>query len=226
MPCKSAIIVQARMSSTRFPNKVLYEVAGKPLLGYLLDRLRTIEKCGDLIVATSKESSDDALEEYCQVEGLRCFRGSLDNVAQRFLDVMSTYHYGAAIRISGDSPLLDPAIVQRAWQFFEEKKVDIVTNVQKRTFPPGQSVEVFSYTALNRAVDEMRDQEDREHVTSYFYKHPEDFEIYNVESIQDFSSTRMVVDSPDDMVSFEKVVSVMKKDPASYGLNELMAFYL
>ena len=113
-------IIQARMSSTRLPGKVLITVANKPLIQYLIDRLSLCRMLGDITVATSLAQSDDLLESYCRVTGLQCFRGALDDVAGRFNAVLENYKHDAFVRINADSPLIDPDLIDKGISIFSE----------------------------------------------------------------------------------------------------------
>src|SRR3954453_19643168 len=110
----TAVIVQARSSSTRLPNKVLTEVGGKPLLGYLLERLEHTTLIDDVMVATSDEADDDAVASFCRAAGVDCHRGALDDVAGRILGAVQARGLDSFVRISGDSPMLDQSLVDRA----------------------------------------------------------------------------------------------------------------
>ena len=135
-------IVQARMSSMRLPGKSLRPLCGKPMLQYVLESLAQVDELAETIVATSSDPSDDPIAEFCDQFGSVCFRGSLDHVAERFLQTANARGLSAFVRVSGDSPLLDPRFVARAVDLFVESNADVVTNVFPRTYPPGMSVEL------------------------------------------------------------------------------------
>ncbi|MEZ4372061.1 MAG: NTP transferase domain-containing protein [Polyangiaceae bacterium] len=218
-----AIIIQARMSSSRLPGKVLRPIAGKPLIAWLLERLE-VAGLGELVwVATSDAPSDDPIVEYCSSTGRNCVRGPLDDVAARFLTVMSQRGHRAAARISGDSPLLDPTLVREAIEIFEAKSVDLVTNVNPRTYPPGQSVEVFSRSALERAYSTMEAASEREHVTPRLYSSP-DFSVRNFSSPTDLSGIRLVVDTPEDFSRMERLLQALPS-PTSAPLADIVKCY-
>src|SRR5689334_213909 len=125
-------VVQARYSSRRLPGKVLQEVAAKPLLAYLLERLARCSTLRGIVVATSVEKSDDAIARFCIERGIELYRGPLADVLGRFVGAAETLNLDALVRINGDSPLLDPAIVDQAVELFEQGDVDLVTNVHPR----------------------------------------------------------------------------------------------
>jgi spore coat polysaccharide biosynthesis protein SpsF len=216
------VVVQARMSSVRYPGKVLQMVNGKPLLKYLLESLYRCESVNRLVVATSNKKSDDPVEELCRNIGVDYYRGSLDNVAQRFLEAINVYKFDAFIRLSGDSPLLDYRLVDRAVRIFQSAHFDLVTNTLKRTFPKGQSVEVLDSTIFITTYAKMLAFDEREHVTRYFYTHNEEFAIYNFVSEKAYGNLELSVNTPEDMRRFKAIINSMEKPHWEYNFEELI----
>lgn len=198
------IIVQARMSSSRLPGKVLHPVAGRPLLSYLLESLAHCRNAGPVVVACSAEPSDTPIAEFCEQTGTRCFRGPLHDVMGRF--AMAADALGALqfARVCGDSPLLDHRLIDHAIALFWAHRPDLVTNLHPRTFPAGQSVEVVDRTAFGHALADSTDPAEREHVTQFLYRHADRFEIVNFTAGADWSGHRMAVDEPGDLARFAK----------------------
>jgi len=213
------------MSSQRFPGKVLHAVSGKPVLGYLLERLRQCREIAHIVVASSDDSSDDAIARYCREHGVACFRGALDDVAARFAAVLVRYRFDGFVRVCADSPLLDHHLVDRAVRIFRHDACDVVTNVMRRTYPRGQSVEVVNADVFLAARADFTDADDREHVTRFFYRNPERFTIRSFSALMDLSDIRLCVDTPDDMRQFAALVSAMKQPHWSYSLTEIIALY-
>lgn len=218
-------IVQARNSSQRLPGKVLREVDRVPVLGYLLDRLAMCKRVQSIIVATSDQTDDTTIERYCMSRGLTCIRGPLDDVAERFRLAIGVTKADAFVRISADSPVMDPAIVDRAVELFSSRACDLATNVRVRTFPKGQSVEVLKAATFLNACAEFDDARDKEHVTTYFYRHPDRFRIESFENERNLGDMSMAIDTLEDWVRFKVVIGNMTRPPASYGLNELIELY-
>ena len=135
-------IIQARMSSQRLPGKVLKEVQGRPLLDYVCKRISKSRLLQNTVVATSDHSSDDPVFEYCLNQGIECYRGPLEDVAGRFAGALLNYGAPAFLRISADSPFIDPELIDEAIRHFQSGKYEIVTNVFPRSFPKGQSLEI------------------------------------------------------------------------------------
>jgi spore coat polysaccharide biosynthesis protein SpsF (cytidylyltransferase family) len=220
---KIGIIIQARMSSRRLPGKTLLPLCGRPLLGHLLDSLRQVRGTDALLVATSVDSSDDPIAAFCAAEGLPCRRGPLDDVARRLFEAARAHGLDAFVRICGDSPLLDHRLVERAVDLFRRGRADLVTNVARRTFPKGQSVEVVRLAALVRALEAMGDPGQREHVTGYFYACPERFAIEAFESDRDQGGANLCVDTPEDRDRLEALLSMLTAPHWTYGWERLLA---
>lgn len=191
-------IIQARMSSTRLPGKVLLPLAGIPMLGRVHARLARASGLSCILVATSQTASDDALADYCHRHAIPCQRGSLDDVAGRLLTCAQMQGATAFLRISGDSPLIDPMIVDQAIALHAAHNADLTTNVQTRSFPKGQSVEIIRTAALASAFPLFRDAQDHEHVTRYFYAHPGQFRIHNMTCDEPWGAIQLSVDTQAD----------------------------
>lgn len=214
-------IIQARMKSDRLPGKVLHQVHGKPMLEYLLERLEQCTSLDSVVVATSTDQSDDPVERFCRERGRDCYRGSLSNVANRFRDVLDVYRFDAFVRISGDSPLLDPKLVDLGVEHFEGGQFDLVTNVFPRSYPRGQSVEVIGADTFRRAADATKTDDEREHVTLLFYRNPDKFRIFNFTADVDYTGFQLAVDSIADMERFEAIVDAMEGPHWQYGLEQI-----
>ena len=215
-------IIQARMSSRRLPGKVLRCALGKPLLLYLHDRISRCSFLDAVIVSTSTRQSDDPIAELCRRSDIACFRGSLHNVAARFNDTLEVYQLDAFVRISGDSPLLDQRLIDQALALFRRKPCDLVSNVFPRTFPPGQSVEVVHRKAYRRTLALMTDKYDREHVTPFFYRHPDRYRIVNMSADREYGRLHLAVDTLQDFEAFEAIVRQMESPHWQYSLEQIV----
>jgi spore coat polysaccharide biosynthesis protein SpsF (cytidylyltransferase family) len=149
---------------------------------------------------------DDAIESYCTSINIDCFRGSLKNVAERLRDAADWCNASEFMRVSGDSPLILASVADDVIKLYQENNVDLATNVQRRTFPKGFSIEVVRVNALRRAQPMMFDGE-AEHVTSVFYRRPEDFRIINLSSGSDWGSIQMSVDTQADFMLIERMIA-------------------
>jgi len=219
---KLGIIIQARMSSSRLPGKVLQSILGKPMLQYLLERLEHRDAHDPVIVATSSDASDREIADFCRSHGILCHRGPLENVALRFSEAARAASLDAFVRVNGDSPLLDQRLVDKGVALFREGKWDLVSNVQKRSFPKGQSVEVIRGAPFHRAINALVDSEDREHATRYFYREEARFKILNFESGHSWSTVSLSVDTAADKAHVEAILTRMDRPHWEYDLSQIM----
>lgn len=193
------LVVFARADSRRLPGKVLRDVAGRPLLGRVLDRLRHVPGTPPVIVATSDRPVDDAVAAFAGGEGVAVFRGAGDDVLGRARACAAAHGLDPLVRISGDSPFLPGALVGRVLALFGDARPDVATNVFPRGFPPGASVEALSVAVLGRLDAEVRDAADREHVTTFVYRHPDRFTITNLGAADpSWASVRLTVDTEEE----------------------------
>jgi spore coat polysaccharide biosynthesis protein SpsF len=195
---KTLIIVQARMTSTRLPGKVLQPLAGEPMLTRLVDRLRRVKHADGLVIATTTNATDDPIAALCAEQGVPCHRGSEHDVLSRYADAAGLHGAEVVVRITSDCPLIDPALIDQVIAVYEEGDSDYVSNMLPPTWPYGMAVEVFSASALTQAHAEATQAAEREHVTPFLYWHPERYRLRNVASPVDLSHHRWTVDTPED----------------------------
>ena len=192
-------IIQARMGSTRLPGKTLMKVGEDTLLGYELKRVSLAKKIDYIVVATTTNKEDDAVEGLCRELKVDCFRGSEDDVLDRFYQCSLKYpDYGTIVRLTGDCPLIDPVVIDRVISFFLTEDYDYTSNVLIETFPDGLDVEVFTREALAEAAHEAKLLSEREHVTLYLRNQPK-FKKGNLASTPNLSNFRLTVDEPADL---------------------------
>ena len=225
MVARIGAIVQARMSSQRFPNKVLHEVAGKPMLQYLLERLEHCSCLDTIVVATSAEASDKAIVDHCKEHGIAFYQGPIHDVAGRFKEVLDRYQFSSFVRVNGDSPLLDQHLIEKAVDIFFKGNFEIVTNVLKRTYPKGQSVEVLRADTFRNGYELMGKNEHFEHVTTFFYDRPDNFRMQNFALAENLSEIHLSVDTRRDMNTFAAIISKMDRPHWQYGLEEILSIH-
>ena len=192
------LIVQARMTSTRLPGKVLLPLAGEPILTRLVHRLRRVQRAHGIVIATTTNPTDDPIAALCAQLGVPCYRGSEHDVLSRYADAARLHGADAVVRITSDCPLIDPALIDQVIAVYEEGDSDYVSNMLPPSWPYGMAVEVFSAAALQQAHAEATQAAEREHVTPFIYWHPERYRLRNVASPVDLSHHRWTVDTPED----------------------------
>lgn len=237
---RTHVIIQARMGSTRLPGKVLMPLAGKPALSQLIGRVSSAATPDRIILATSILPSDDPIAAYCSENGLPCVRGSESDVLARYLQALEAHPSEIVVRITGDCPLMDPAIIDRLVTGLKEHPCapDYHSNtLAPRMIPHGLDVEVFLAEAIRRAGREARAMEEREHVTPYLYRNPRIFSILRAAHPEDISHHRWTLDTPEDHHFLEKVlgalptgayswrdtVKVLKQNPDWMAINATVA---
>ena len=194
----SLCLIQARMSSSRMPGKVMAKILDIPLILLQLERLRLSKKLTDLIVLTSDDKSDDILVELLTKYGIKFYRGQLNNVYERYRSYLlnEKLENQTIVRVTADCPLIDWDLMDKIINFFETENFDYVSNTLNRTFPRGLDVEVFRAKALIDASEFFVLSEfDKEHVTPVFYLNPEFYKIGNFEIETDYSNLRWTVDT-------------------------------
>jgi spore coat polysaccharide biosynthesis protein SpsF len=216
-------VVQARMGSTRLPGKVLGELGGRAALSWLLERLGRASELNAVVVATSEQAADDPVAELCARLGSPVHRGPLADVAARVLGAAEAHALDALVRVNGDSPLLDQRLVDRGVVLLRESGADLVSNVQPRSFPPGQSVEVLRTAALRLAVARMEQPGDREHVTPWLYRHPGEVRIVRFAQDPPVTEPSLTLDEPADRVRLEGILARMERPHWEYRWDEIVA---
>ncbi|MEY3856036.1 MAG: hypothetical protein RJA45_506 [Actinomycetota bacterium] len=191
-------VIQARMSSTRLPGKVLKDVLGEPMVIRQLERISRSKLIDQIVVATSTETSDDPLAAAVEQAGYRVFRGSLDDVLSRFQTLRTELNPTHIVRLTADCPLTDPAVIDAIIEQHVATEVDYTSNVISRTFPRGLDAEVFTVAALDRLSALDLSDDEHEHVTLGFYKRPGEFTLTNYAGAADNSHLRWTVDNPED----------------------------
>lgn len=219
-----ALIVQARMGASRLPGKPLLKVLDKPLLLYLVERLKRVKYGSKLVVATTRERRDFPIVDLMQKEGIRVIRGSEEDVLSRYLLAARELDAKIIVRITADCPLIDPAIIDGAIHLFLKAKppCDYLSNTLERTYPRGMDVEVFSRKALERANRDASSMSEREHVTLYLYRHPELFTLRGFCYKENFSHLRLTVDTKDDFFLIKKIVEFLYPKNPHFRLEDML----
>lgn len=217
------IIVQARMTSTRLPGKVLLPLGGEPMLVRLLERLHRVQRVHGIVIATTTNTSDDPIAALCAQRGVPCHRGSEMDVLSRYAEAARLHGADVVVRITSDCPLIDPALIDEVIATYEEGGSDYVSNMLPPTWPYGMAVEVFSAAALAQAHAESKLDAEREHVTPFLYSHPERYRLRNVASPVDLSFHRWTVDTPEDYELVRRLFEALYPIGHNFTLTDVLA---
>lgn len=244
MPNNILILVQARISSSRFPGKVLKEIQGKPILIHQLDRIAQIKTKTKLVVITSDQSSDDILVQVVKDYGYEVFRGSMDDLLDRHYQAALVYGAKIIVKIPSDCPLIDPKIIDQVLGYYltSGSKFDFVSNLHPASYPDGNDVEVMSFSALKNAWKQAKKPLEREHTTPYFWENPDKFSIGNfgweshlkldmshrftLDYAEDFEFIKHVYDRlfpGNKNFSLQDILDLLEQEPQLMELNEMYA---
>jgi len=234
---KTAAIIQARMGSTRLPGKVMKNLKAKPVLWHVIERVKQAENIDEIIIATTTHERDKIIFEKAKEWGVKAYRGSEEDVLERYYEAANNYETDTIVRITSDDPLVDPFIVDNLIGCFNDKEYSLVTNSseEKRTFPIGLDVEIFSFNVLKEAYNNAAEKYQREHVTPYIYENFRN-DIYIYHNADDYSDFRWTLDTIEDYkfmkeiynnlyngkynFYFKDIISFLKKNPQIRKINE------
>jgi spore coat polysaccharide biosynthesis protein SpsF len=223
MKNKVTAIIQARMTSTRLPGKVLMEVMGRPLLSYQIERLRFSRMIDKIIIATTVNKEDDPIVKLCQKDGLDFYRGSEDDVLDRYYQTAKRYNSKHIMRLTGDCPLIAPDICDSIANAYFERDIDYIRTGE--TFAEGIDCEVIGFEALTRAWFEAESKAEREHVTLYNRNYPERFMTMIKENETDDSSYRITVDEEEDFIVVKVILENLYKGSDDYfNIREIKSY--
>jgi spore coat polysaccharide biosynthesis protein SpsF len=207
-------IIQARMGSTRLPGKILKNVDDDvPSLQHTIEQLKFSKNIDKIVIATTDLPEDDIIEKFVQKQNVDCFRGSAENVLDRYYQCAKIFEFEGIVRITADCPLIDPYITDKVIQVFKDDKLDYVPNVFPRTFPDGLETEVIRFPALEIAWKNAKLPSEKEHVTPYFKNNKESFKIKNVENKTDLSHLRWTLDYQEDLELIREIIKKIHKKP-------------
>tara|TARA_Y100000741_G_scaffold236327_1_gene180791 strand:+ start:851 stop:1525 length:675 start_codon:yes stop_codon:yes gene_type:complete len=221
----ATVIIQARTSSKRFPNKVLKKLFDRQILYFLYLRLRKSKIIKKIIVSTSNLKVDKKIIKICRKNKILFFKGSHKNVVSRLYLTAKKFNLNFFVRINADSPVLDMSLVNKGIKIYKSKKVDLVTNVFPRSYPKGQSVEVIRTSALKKILKKSLEQDDKEHVTRYIYKNPEKFKIINFKNKINKSNINLSIDKKQDLVNMKKRLKKYKNNLINMKVKQLIQVY-
>lgn len=231
---KSVAIVQARMGASRLPGKVLADLCGQPMLQRLLDRVRAADGIDEIVVATTTQPPDDELVAWLRARGIAYFRGSEQDVLDRFYQCARQHAADVIVRVTADDPLKDPGLIAAAIRACtSSESIDYCSNSLVASYPEGLDIEVVRSRALERAHREATKLSDREHVTPYIWRHPQLFRLHSLQYERNLADWRWTVDKPadlefmravfghfaDPLVPFTQVIAWLERNPAVRAIN-------
>jgi len=219
------VIIQARLSSTRLPGKVLKSVLGKPLLWYLIDRVKQAKEIKNVVIATTTNEVDAPIVEFARLNGIDLFRGSETDVLGRYYEAALQHKADIIVRVTSDCPLIDPEIIDSTIRLYKSSGAQYAANTvppETSKYPDGTDVEVFGIEALKRAHEECKDPFDREHVTFYFWKRNNGFRLTQLKYDKDYSKYRFTIDYPEDFEVIKFVFEELKRRGSFGHMEEII----
>ncbi|QTN00386.1 NTP transferase domain-containing protein [Sediminibacillus dalangtanensis] len=223
---KIIAIIQARMGSTRLPGKVMKEVLNKTLLEYEIKQVKSAALIDEVIVATTKNRSDDRIVDLCKKLSIPTFRGAEQDVLSRYYEAATEYKGDIIVRLTADCPLIDPAVIDKViLEYLKHKKnYDYVSNTIVRTYPRGMDTGVLSYRTLKEINAYATSESDREHVTSYLYRVPGKYRTFAVTNEEDLSNYRLTVDTKEDFEVVANILENLYKPNSSLKMNDIVTY--
>lgn len=212
------------MTSTRLPGKVLLSILERPLLQYLIDRIRVSKEVG-LLVATTTNVTDDPIVQLCEQNRVQYFRGSEHDVLQRYFLAAESVNADPVIRITSDCPLMDLAVILDCLKLYGNQGLfDYVSNCEKRTYPRGYDTEIFSFKSLKEAQEQSTEAYEHEHVTPYIFRHaPESRRAHQLLQDKDYSSYRLTVDTKEDFELIRRIIEELYPVKPNFQLADVVA---
>ncbi len=224
---KVGLVIFSRFDSNRLPGKALLSIGDRPLLGHVISRTRRVGTGHEVVIATSDRPIDDTIADFAAGQGVAVFRGAAADCLARASACAEAHGFDAIARICGDRVFFDPGLVKRLIGELLARKVDLATNIVERTFPVGASVEIVTRDAMRRMLGETDDPFEREHMTTYIYRNPERFEIWNLTAPEPrHPEVRLVVDDRHDLDRACWIAEHLGDDVIAAGLEKVTALAL
>ena len=215
-------IIQARVSSTRYPNKIFADLFGKPLLYHVVNRLKKSKRIQHIVIATTVNSLDNAIENWAIQNKIDCFRGDEENVLSRFYFAAKKFNAEIIVRITADDPFKDFEIIDNVVDTLINQKLSFAYNNKPPTFPEGLDTEVFTFNALETAYKNSNDLFEQEHVTQYFYRNKDKFPQANIKHSTNISNLRWTIDTEKDMEMARCVYNDLYHEKEIFLMNDIL----
>lgn len=218
-----AAIIQARTGSTRFPNKVFATLSGKPLIAHIFERISYSKKINQFVLATTTNANDDALEAWAKQNDISCFRGSEDDVLNRYYEAAKFCKADIVVRITADDPFKDYEVIDEVIELLLNNQLDFAYNNNPPSFPEGLDTEVFTFKALQQANENAQSSFEREHVTQYFYKNPTLFKCQNLSYKENISYLRWTLDTETDYEMVQQVYQHLYNEKQVFLMKDILS---
>lgn len=222
---KVVAIIQARMGSTRLPGKVLKKIADKTVLEHVIARVKNSNEIDDIVIATTTKENDNAIINESDRLGVKCFRGSEEDVLSRYYYAAKEYAADTVVRITSDCPLIDTKVIDKMIRTFRTNSCDYVSNTIIRTYPRGLDCEVFSFQALETSFRNANFKYQREHVTPYIYENNQSFKIEQYTDNEDNSNLRCTLDTKEDYEVIKKTLEAINVNSTYLDLLDFFRKY-
>ena len=218
-------IIQARVGSTRLPNKIFYNLCGKPLIWHVYSRLLNSKFINQIVIATTKKKSDNKLYDWSIKNNIKIYRGSQNDVLNRYFKAASKFKASIIVRITADDPFKDSSLIDSVIKLLIDNNMDFTFNNNPPTFPEGLDVEVFNFESLKIANELCDNPYEREHVTQFFYKNSKKFKMLNYKSKINYSHLRLTLDTIEDYKLSSIIYNALFEKNNNFDLNDILKFY-
>ncbi len=217
--------IEARMTSSRLPGKVLMLADGKPLLQHMVERIRRAKLVDEIVVATTVNATDTPIVDLCKKLGVKVFQGSEEDVLQRVLDAQASVNSDVIVELTGDCPLIDPEVIDLVVQEYLNSDADYVSNAHVRSYPDGYDVQAFGFNVLKEVNQKTQSKEDREHVSLYIYKSGE-YSLKAVVAEEEirWPELRVTLDNKGDYLLIKNIIEAAAAEGKEYNVREVVQY--
>ena len=218
------VVLQARMSSTRLPGKVMTQINGHPMIYWEISRISKAKLVNKIVVAISDQSSDDILADYLDSIHQECIRGSLDNVLSRYVKAEEIYNPSAIIRLTADCPLVMPELIDQYLEIFHKEDFEYLSNTIELSYPDGLDIEIIAPGVFKKLLEFSLSKEEKEHVTLGIYSRKDKFRVYNVSNKFNISQFRWTVDTSDDLIFVKSIYAHFESKEINFTFEDVLKF--
>jgi spore coat polysaccharide biosynthesis protein SpsF len=226
MKRKVVASIEARMTSTRLPGKVLKECLGKPMMELMIERVRRCETIDEIVIATTTNKADDPLEALAKKLNVSIHRGSENDVVQRVVDAHRNAQSEIVVQLTGDCPIIDPEVVDVLVRFYRMNHFDYVSNAVIRSYPIGLDTQVSSFSILEKSLELAKTESDHEHLYATIYKRPEQFRLYHFVGPQEliWPELRLTLDTAEDLALISAVYKALYPSNPAFRTIDIIRF--